>query len=170
MAAEMERSMLPRRRFFDLFDLPELVRWFEPMRPVAFDERIKVEEEIHDGALVVRAELPGIDPDKDVEVVVRDGLLTIAAERSREAREEGEGTFRSEFHYGSFTRTLQLPEGITPDDVTASYADGILEVRVPMPAPTPEPGSATRVLISRSWPRSGRRGRISRGRRGRRRR
>jgi HSP20 family protein len=150
MSTVPEKPMLPRRRFFDLFDLPELARWFEPIRPIAFDERIKVEEEIREGVLVIRAELPGIDPDKDAEITVREGMLVITATRSREEREEAEGRFRSEFHYGSFTRTLALPEGVSTDDVTAAYADGILEVRVPLPAPPGEGGAAVKVPISRS--------------------
>jgi HSP20 family protein len=99
---------------------------------------IKIDEYRENGTLVVRAELPGIDPDKDVELTVTDGMLHIEAERREEEKTEEKGYLRRELHYGSFTRSLPLPEGVTEADVTASYKDGILEIRVP--APQPEPG------------------------------
>jgi HSP20 family protein len=76
----------------------------------------------------MRAELPGIDPDKDVEIAVQNGVLTVRAER----REEKEGR-RSEFHYGTFTRSMTLPAGADVDDVKATYIDGILEIRIAVP-------------------------------------
>lgn len=77
---------------------------------------------------MLRAELPGIDPEKDVEIALRDGMLSIKAER-REEKREGR---RSEFHYGTFTRTMRLPAGAVESDVKATYHDGILEVSVPL--------------------------------------
>lgn len=102
------------------------------------EDLIKVDEYREDGTLVVRAELPGIDPDKDVELTVADGMLHIEAERREEEKTEEKGYLRRELHYGAFTRSLPLPEGVSEADVTASYKDGILEIRVP--APQPEPG------------------------------
>jgi HSP20 family protein len=104
-------------------------------------ETIRVEEFRDGDTMVVRAELPGIDPDKDVEVVVADGMLRLHAERTQRingAKDEsgdaakGAEQVRSEFRYGAFTRMLPLPVGASQTDVTATYADGILEVRVPM--------------------------------------
>ena len=92
-----------------------------------------LEEFREDGTLVVRAELPGVDPDRDVEITVAEGTLCIRAERSAHHEQRGDGGFyRSEFRYGQFTRTLALPTGVTAGDVTASYTDGILEVHVPL--------------------------------------
>ena len=99
---------------------------------------IRVEESTEGGFLVVRAELPGIDPDKDVHVTLEDDVLTISAERRDERTEENEGNRRTEFHYGSMTRRLRVPRGIDPETIAATYQDGILEVRVPAPAPTAE--------------------------------
>jgi HSP20 family protein len=104
---------------------------------------IKVEEFTDDGKYVVRAELPGVDPEADIDITVADGLLTIRGERREEIKEDQ----RSEFYYGSFTRTLTLPVGADADAVTADYKDGILEVRIPMPEPAKEP---THVPITRS--------------------
>jgi HSP20 family protein len=92
---------------------------------------IRVEERAEEGRYVVRAEIPGIDPDKDVSIVLTDGLLTITAERREEVSEK----HRSEFHYGQFVRRLALPAGAQEDQVTARYTDGILEVTVPLAGP-----------------------------------
>ena len=98
-----------------------------------------VEAFARDGDLVVRAELPGIDPEKDVDITLEDNVLTIRGERKRERREEGERYFRSEALYGSFERRLLLPESVSAEDITASYRDGILEVVVPKAAAAQEP-------------------------------
>ena len=98
-------------------------------------DTIKVEEFVDDGTLVVKAELPGIDPDKDVELTVENGYLTLHAERHEENKEEkGTERYYSEFKYGSFTRVIPLPTGATEADVKATYSDGILEVRMPVDA------------------------------------
>ena len=110
------------------------------------DDLIRVEEFHENGTLVVRAELPGIDPDKDVELTVSDGMLHIAAERREEDKSEDQGYLRHELRYGSFTRSLPFPKGVTEADVTAAYKDGILEIRVP--APTPEP--SRKIPVTRS--------------------
>jgi len=75
--------------------------------------------------------VPGIDPDKDVKITIDNGFLTIRAERLEEKKEGG----RSEFRYGSFIRSATLPTGADPDDVTATYGDSILEVRVGIKPP-----------------------------------
>jgi len=84
-----------------------------------------------DGALVVRAELPGIDPEKDVDISVDDGVLTLKGERRHEEKSEGDGWVRMERSFGSFERHIPLPQGVDPDTIRASYESGILEVVVP---------------------------------------
>jgi HSP20 family protein len=98
-----------------------LTRW-EPLR---------IEEFVEDGTLVVRAELPGVDVEKDVDISLHDGLLHIKAERSEKTEQKDKSFFRSEFRYGAFERTLPLPPGATTDDVKATYEDGVLEIRIP---------------------------------------
>jgi HSP20 family protein len=139
--------------FFSRFD-----RMFEewarllPFRAVAFphwpesEELIRVEEYRDDGALVVRADLPGIDPDKDVEVTVSEGMLHIQAERREENKQEEKGYLRQELHYGSFYRTLPLPDGASESDITATYKAGILEIRVP--EPKEEPAKKVAIIAS----------------------
>ncbi|MGB8858134.1 MAG: Hsp20/alpha crystallin family protein [Ilumatobacteraceae bacterium] len=116
-------------------DLPDMRRWFDNL-PAWFApfEAMKLEERRTDDAYVVRAELPGIDPDADADVWIADGMLHIKAERTQEQREEKADTVRSEFSYGSFHRAVTLPKGAAADDVKATYKDGVLEVRVPIRA------------------------------------
>ena len=108
---------------------------------------MKVEEFVEDGAYVIRAELPGIDPEKDVDITVADGLLHLTATREERSEEERPDGYRSEFHYGSLRRSMRLPEGATADTITATYSDGILEVRVPAPAEVEKP--TTKIAVTR---------------------
>jgi HSP20 family protein len=95
---------------------------------------IKVEEFLDGNELVVRAELPGVDPDRDIDVSVDNGILTISAERRESSREKVDRGFHSEFRYGSFVRQVRLPAGTSPEVVSATYKDGVLEIRMPKPS------------------------------------
>ncbi|MGY1708804.1 Hsp20/alpha crystallin family protein [Geodermatophilus sp. SYSU D00758] len=99
------------------------------------EDVIRVDEYRDDDTQVIRAELPGIDPDQDVRLTVSGGMLRIDAERRVEERTGDKGYTRRELRYGSFTRTLPLAEGATEDDIRASYKDGVLEIRVPVAPP-----------------------------------
>src|ERR671914_916674 len=83
-----------------------------------------------DEDLVIRAELPGIDPEKDVEITLQAGVLIIQGERRHEAHSTQNGMERIESANGSFSRSVALPEGVTEEDVRAHYENGILEVVV----------------------------------------
>ena len=108
---------------------PDLIEWFEEpfvtLRPY-LGQPIRIEDFIEGDHYMVRAELAGIDPEKDVEITVGAGYLTIRAER----HDKTEGKHRTEFRYGSFSRSLPLPSHADEEDVTASYHDGILTVSV----------------------------------------
>ena len=86
-----------------------------------------------DNTLVTRIDLPGLKKE-DVKVEVDDGQLAISGERKREVKEQKENVYRSEREYGSFFRTVALPEGVKADAIKATFVDGVLEVRVPLPA------------------------------------
>ena len=88
-----------------------------------------VEEDEH---LVLRADLPGLTED-DVNVEVKDGVLTVSGERRAEEKTEEKGYHRIERSYGSFSRSLSIPEGIDPEQVSAEFDNGVLEVRIPKP-------------------------------------
>lgn len=109
---------------------------------------LRVEEYLDDKALVIRAELPGIDPEKDVDISVVNGALVIKAEREEKSEKKEKDSYRSEFRYGSFVREIALPAGCKDEDVTATYIDGVLEVRVPIgEVPLAEP---LKIPIKRS--------------------
>jgi HSP20 family protein len=96
-------------------------------------------EEYYDGnTLVLRAEVPGIDPEKDVEITVSGGVLRFHAHRELKEEHKSKKVYRSEFRYGDFWRTVRLPDGVTGEDLKATYEDGILELRIPI-APAKEP-------------------------------
>ena len=112
------------------------------------EELIRVDEYREDNELVVRAELSGIDPDRDVELTVKDGMLHIQAQRREEEKLEEKGFMRRELRYGSLTRTLPLPEGVVETDIKASYKDGILEIRIPISKAVVKP-ETTKIQIKR---------------------
>lgn len=86
-----------------------------------------------DNTLVTKVDLPGLKKE-EVKVEVVDGMLTIAGERANEAKEGKDNYYRCERTWGAFTRTVPLPEGVTIKDVKATFANGVLEVTVPLPA------------------------------------
>jgi HSP20 family protein len=99
--------------------------------PAEWSPRIDVLE--RDGQFTVRTDLPGMSRD-DIKVEIVDGLLTIQGERTNEKKEEREGYSYSECSYGSFYRTIPLPEGADASKATADFRNGVLEVTVPAPA------------------------------------
>lgn len=139
------------KRTRDEFDWPtwfsrRLVDWPEAWREMFDDSGMLVEEFEDDGHLVVRAEMPGMDPEKDIEITIEDQTLHLRAERRSETKTEDKKGFRSEFRYGSFERSVRLPAGATEADVTATYNDGILEVKVPIDTAKTE---TKRIAVSR---------------------
>ena len=94
---------------------------------------IKIEQFQEGSTLVVRAEVPGIDPDQDVDDSVSEGMLHIAVERQETSEHKSKAGYRSEFRYGRSARSIVLPVGAKEEDITATYKDGVLEVRAPAP-------------------------------------
>jgi HSP20 family molecular chaperone IbpA len=119
----------------------DMTEWFEqdvlPRAGV-----IRLEDRVTDTEYTVRAELPGLDPEKDVQVTVAHGLLTVHAER----KEESQTKHRTEFRYGVFERAVRLPANADETGVKAAYRDGILEITVPL---RPVEGAAKRIDITK---------------------
>jgi len=90
------------------------------------------EGRLEDGTYVIQFALPGVDP-KAVEVSVLDNFLTVKGERKANHDPTGKDYFVREVTYGAFQRSVTLPEGVDPAQVEATYANGMLEVRVPAP-------------------------------------
>jgi HSP20 family protein len=98
-----------------------------------------------DNQFVLRADLPGLNKD-DLKVSVDDNCLVLQGERKKEwtSDQESSGGYRSERSYGTFYRCIQLPQGVHADNVSATFRDGVLEVKMP----APEQKKARRVEIS----------------------
>lgn len=116
-------SLMPRS-----FVFPEFVRLLEGGWPFGDHHMARIEDYLEDGKYVLRAELPGMDPEKDVQIQVHGNELSIAAERAVEKHDKT----HSEFSYGKFARTVRLPAGSVPDEISATYEAGILELTVPV--------------------------------------
>ena len=97
-------------------------RWVPAMDLVETDEH-----------LVLRADLPGLNKD-DVELEVKDGVLTVSGERKAQHEEKSEGYYRVERAFGRFSRSLTIPDGVDAEAISADFNDGVLEVRIPKPA------------------------------------
>jgi HSP20 family protein len=85
-----------------------------------------------DEGLVLRADLPGIKPD-EVKIQVEDDVLTVSGEHREETEEKKEDYMRRERRYGSFSRSMSLPKGVSADDIEATTEQGVLEVTIPLP-------------------------------------
>jgi HSP20 family protein len=94
---------------------------------------LRVEEYREDGTLVVKAEVPGIDPAKDVDITLVGNELQIEVRHEEKSEHKDNRGYRSEFRYGTFSRTVTVPGPVDEKDIRASYDDGVLEVRIPVP-------------------------------------
>lgn len=86
-----------------------------------------------DGHLVVRADVPGMKPE-EIKVEVEDDVLTISGEHEETKEEKDKEYLRRERRYGSFRRSISLPREIDPEQIEARSNDGVLELRIPLPA------------------------------------
>ncbi|MFE4544392.1 Hsp20/alpha crystallin family protein [Arthrobacter sp. NPDC056727] len=123
-------------------DIPEPFRRF---LEGDLDAWLRVEEYREADALVVKAEAPGIDPDNDVDITLAGSQLQITVRREEKSEHKDKEGYRSEFRYGAFSRTVSLPAAVNQDDIQASYTDGVLEVRVPLPEESAAGGRKVRV-------------------------
>jgi HSP20 family protein len=118
----------------------DLTEWFD--QDVTRGGLIRLEDHLTDTEYTIRAELPGLDPEQDVQISVSNSMLTIHAER----REEKHARNRTEFRYGAFQRTVRLPANAVEEEVKARYANGILEIVVPLAATE---NAARRIAITK---------------------
>jgi HSP20 family molecular chaperone IbpA len=88
------------------------------------------------GELIVTAEVPGLDPAKDVEIIVQDDFLTITGEKSEDKEISEDDHYVHERTYGRFVRRVPLPEGVNADEISAEYSRGILTITVMLPEET----------------------------------
>jgi len=127
------------------FEVPDPVRRFLQGDS---DSWLRVEEYREGDTLVVRADVPGIDPEKDVDITVADDALHIEARREEKTEHKDKTGYRSDVRYGEFSRSIPLPQGVSQDGIGATYTDGVIEVRVRLPEKSGT--SATKIRVSRS--------------------
>lgn len=127
MTAELDRAF--DDPFFPSFRFP-VFGGFTPPEGVTWQPKVDVFEK--ENRLVTRVDLPGVKKE-DLKVEVTDGHLALSGERKVEKEEKKDNVYRTEREYGSFYRAVPLPEGVKLEDVKATFADGVLEVSVPLP-------------------------------------
>ena len=129
-ARELQSIQSEMNRLFNTFFEPSaggngsgavLRRWSPAMDLVETDDHF-----------VLRADLPGV-AEGDVKIELEDNVLTVSGERKAAHKETKEGYYRVERAYGSFSRTLTLPEGVDADSISANFDRGVLEVKIPKP-------------------------------------
>jgi len=126
---DMERMMSELvRRPFAGFGTTPFRGLLGDLGTIGMSPAIDVFEE--DGAIVVKAELPGLTR-KDIEVKLIDNTLEISGEKKTEEKIDRRDYLKVERSYGKFSRTLRLPEGLDGEHVTANFSDGLLEVKIP---------------------------------------
>jgi HSP20 family protein len=123
---EVDSLQSEMNRLFDTFfggrpATGGLRRWVPPMDLVETDDH-----------LVLKADLPGLDSG-DVDIEVKDGVLTVSGERKAEHEEKADGYYRVERAFGGFSRSMTLPEHVDAEKISASFDKGVLEVRIPKP-------------------------------------
>ena len=118
-----------------VFDTTELAfpEWPE-FEKDAWSPQIEVRK--HNGEMTVRADLPGLKRE-DINVEIADGSLVLSGERKEESEEKKEGFYRSERSYGSFYRSIPVPETVKPENATAKFDNGVLEIKITVPAAEP---------------------------------
>jgi HSP20 family protein len=152
----MRRFMDDMDRLFDDFGGLRTSPYFEA-NELAFPVWDEVEKAMwspqieilkRNGKMIVRADLPGLKLE-DIDLEITDGALTLSGERHEESEEKKEGFYRTERSYGSFYRSIPLPDSVKPENATANFANGVLEVTIAIPAAEP---NARKIEIKASEP------------------
>lgn len=137
----MERAMT---RWHPISDLNELFDQALSRLGDGYGWNPRIDVVKKEGELVMRADLPGVKPE-EIKVEVEDGILTVSGEHEQKTEEKDERYLRRERRFGSFSRSMSLPEGVKADDVEASTVDGVLELRIPLPTPKEKPAKTVKV-------------------------
>ncbi|MEW1822104.1 Hsp20/alpha crystallin family protein [Arthrobacter sp. NPDC080031] len=124
-------------------EVPEPVRRFLQGES---DPSLRIEQYQEGDTLVVRVDLPGIDPETDVDISVSDDNLHIQARREEDAERMDKRGYRSELRYGERSRSIPLPRGVSQDGIIATYEDGVLEIRIRVPEQPETPTTKIRVV------------------------
>ena len=124
-------------------EVPEPVRRFLQGES---DPSLRIEQYQEGETLVLRVDLPGIDPESDVDISVADDTLHIEARREEDAERMDKKGYRSELRYGERSRSIPLPRGVSQDGIVATYEDGVLEIRIQVPEQSEPQTTKIRVV------------------------
>jgi len=138
----MASAMARWRPIADLSELRERLDQAFGTNGESWNPRIDVVKK--EGEIVLKADLPGVKPD-EIEVEVEDGVLTVSGEHEEQSEEKEERYLRRERRFGSFSRSMALPEGVTAGDIEATTTDGVLELTIPLPKPERKPTETVKV-------------------------
>jgi HSP20 family protein len=120
MSTQMHQVRGPLADIYDWLEWPLMA-----LRPGA-GHLMRAEDYHHGHEYVLRVEIPGVDPEKDIDLTAADGVITVKAERHK----DGERRHHSEFQYGHFSRSFALPANADESRIMAVYSHGILEICV----------------------------------------
>jgi len=146
-AEEMDHLFDDFGMFWPRRQRPSLISRMFGRQNEAKDEAIwapRVEMMEREGQLVIHADLPGMTKE-NVKVEVADDMVTIHGERKEEKKEEKKGYYYNECRYGSFYRSIPLPEGAEASKATAEFHNGVLEVVMPNPKPVEKKGKLLEI-------------------------
>ncbi|MDQ0239703.1 Hsp20/alpha crystallin family protein [Arthrobacter bambusae] len=110
------------------------------------DPSLRIEQYQEGDTLVVRVDLPGIDPETDVDISIADDTLRIEARREEDAERVDKKGYRTELRYGERSRSIPLPRGVSQDGIVATYQDGVLEIRIQLPEQSEPQTTKIRVV------------------------
>jgi HSP20 family protein len=117
------------------WDVDEIFAGFmEPMGTKSVPWAPRVESFRKNGSYVIKADLPGVEA-KDIQVTVENGCLTIKGERKMDKEVKNKDLLRREVFYGSFERSIAVPEDLKVEEMKAKYHDGVLEIFAPVEEP-----------------------------------
>ena len=122
-------------------------RFRSPMRRMAFRWAPAIDVLEREGNVVVRADVPGVKPD-DIDITLDDDVLTIRGSRKEESEVKDEDYYRSERSFGEFRRSIRVPKGTKPEDIKATFKDGVLEVTAPKPKAEEAAGKKVKIDVS----------------------
>jgi len=115
---EINRMMRMFDEFFGSEEMAPMPIWGPPIDVSETDNKV-----------IIRTELPGIDP-QELDISVTEDMLTIKGKKKEESREEREHYFSSERRYGEFSRSVKLPSRVDKDKIDASYHNGVLRIEM----------------------------------------
>jgi HSP20 family molecular chaperone IbpA len=142
MKLELWRPLLDLEKEWD--SLFRLRRSLSEREEFSFSPSMDVTRK--DGELIVSAELPGIDPERDIEITLDDDYLTVSGEKTEEREVSEDDRCVRERSYGKFVRRVPVPEGVSADEIAADYDKGILTVKVTLPEET-EPAEPRKIPV-----------------------